>query len=68
MQGASDNTDNKPKVINNAIVAIIAIYTGYSTSRWEKINVMGQRAIESSLEQIKIEFTFEGQEEIIQEI
>ena len=54
MQGASDSTDNKPKVSNNAIVAIIALYTGYSTSRWEKINVMGQRAIESSLEQIKI--------------
>ena len=39
MQGASDSTDNKPKVSNNAIVAIIALYTGYSTSRWEKINV-----------------------------
>ena len=38
MQGASDSTDNKPKVSNNAIVAIIALYTGYSTSRWEKIN------------------------------
>ena len=38
MQGASDSTDNKPKVSNNAIVAIIALYTGYSASRWEKIN------------------------------
>ena len=36
MQGASDNTDNKPKVTTNAIVVIIATCTGYSMSRWEK--------------------------------
>lgn len=62
MQGTSENIDNKPKV-TGSVVVVIDISTGSSMSRWgKKKDIIGWRAADNFL--IKIEFLFEGHEEI----
>lgn len=64
MQGTSENIGDIPKATNSVIDAVIAIYTGSFMSRWGKIDMMGGRAEEVFLEQMKIDFTFIAHEEI----